>query len=116
MSGQEERTTNATTGGQKGTKIERYDLIPAEPLRLLAELYGHGAKKYAERNWERGYNWSLSFAALQRHAWAFWSGEELIPEDPDDPTAGMPHLAAVAWHAFAMLEWCNTHIELDDRP
>lgn len=74
--------------------------------------------KYAPRNWQKGYAWSLSFAAMQRHAWAFWSGEDIIPQNAagDDPTAGVPHLTAVAWHAFALLEWMTTHTELDDRP
>lgn len=116
----EERVTNATTGGEKGSKLARHDLIPSGPLTQLAEMYGHGAKKYAARNWERGYDWSLSYAALQRHAVAFWGGEDAIPQTPegedDDPTAGVNHLVAVAWHAFAMLEWMTTHPELDDRP
>lgn len=111
----EVRTTNAVTGGQKGTKIERFDLIPAEPLRIVAELYGRGAQKYAERNWELGYDWSKSYAALQRHVNAFWRGEDLIPNDPDDPTSGIPHLAAAVFHCLAMMEWATTHPELDDR-
>lgn len=117
---EEIRVTNDKTGGQKGSKIKAYDLLPVEPLAALAELYGRGKEKYAARNWERGYDWSLSYAALQRHANAFWGGEEFIPQTPegedDDPTAGMPHLSAVAWHAFALLEWMYTHPELDDRP
>lgn len=116
----EERVTNATTGGEKGSKIEQYALIPVEPLRQLAEMYGRGAQKYAPRNWERGYDWSLSYSALQRHANAFWGGEDFIPQTPegveDDPTAGVHHLVAVAWHALTMIEWMSTHPELDDRP
>lgn len=107
--GSEVRITNALTGGQKGQKDERYDLIPVGPLRQLARHYGVGARKYDDHNWRRGYDWSLSYAALQRHAQAFWSGE-----DTDEET-GSPHLAAVAFHAFALLEWATTHPELDDR-
>ena len=61
------------------------------------------------RNWELGYDWGKSFAAMQRHAWLFWNGEDI------DPETGSHHLTAVAWHAFAMLEWFRTHPELDDR-
>lgn len=106
----ETRITNPITGGQKGSKPERYDLIPPGPMSLLARQYGVGASKYADRNWERGYSWSLNFAALMRHAWAFWRGETI------DPETGLPHMAAVAWHAFALLEFADTHPELDDRP
>lgn len=98
------------TGGEKGSKPARFDLIPAGPLWTLAELYGRGALKYADRNWERGYAWHLSFAALQRHAWLFWQGED------NDAETGLPHLASVAWHAFALMEWAATHPEFDDRP
>src|SRR3546814_2609897 len=31
----------------------RYDLIPADALDLLAQVYSEGAKKYAPRNWEQ---------------------------------------------------------------
>lgn len=115
---EEVRTTNQTTGGQKGVKLERFDLIPVRPLIAVSRLYGFGAEKYAARNWEKGYEWSKSFGALQRHAWAFWGGEDLIQQNEagDDPTAGMPHMAAVAFHAFALMEWPVTHPELDDRP
>ena len=33
------------TGGQKGQKIERFDLIPIKPLTGLARVYGKGAAK-----------------------------------------------------------------------
>lgn len=106
----ETRVTNATTGGEKGSKLARYDLLPAEPLRQVAEHYGRGAAKYADRNWERGYDWSLSFAALQRHAWQFWGGEDL------DPETRSHHMAAVVFHALALMEFSAAHPELDDRP
>lgn len=106
----EEIRSVSATGGEKGTKLQRYDLIPAGPLRLLAEHYGAGARKYADRNWERGYEWSKSFAALNRHLWQFWNGEN------NDAETGSPHIIAVAWHALALAEFACTHPEYDDRP
>lgn len=106
----EVRITNKLTGGEKGSKPERYDLVPVRPLAELAKLYGYGAQKYEDRNWEKGYDWSLSYAALQRHANAFWSGQTV------DPESGCHHLASVVFHAFAMIEWGVTHPELDNRP
>lgn len=100
----------SSTGGQKGSKPQRYDLIPAGPLRTLAELYGKGAEKYDDDNWRRGYSWRLSFAALNRHLWQFWDGQDL------DEETGLPHLASVAWHAFSLLEFMERHPEFDDRP
>jgi hypothetical protein len=106
----ERRVTDPETGGEKGTKLARYDLIPAGPLLQLAEHYGIGAAKYEPNNWRRGYAWSLSFAALQRHAWAFWNGED------NDPETQSHHMAAVAFHAFALIEFGGTDTGTDDRP
>jgi hypothetical protein len=106
----EVRSVNPITGGEKGVKPARFDLIPAGPLTTVATHYGIGAQKYEDRNWERGYEFSKTFAALQRHAWAWWNGEDI------DPETGSPHMAAVVFHAFAALEFANTHPEMDDRP
>ena len=110
MSDPTEVRVTSSTGGEKGQKLARYDLLPAGPLRAVAELYGKGSEKYADRNWELGYDWSLSFAALNRHLWLFWQGEDI------DPETGLPHLAAVAWHALALMEFSVKHPEFDDRP
>lgn len=106
----EVRVVDKETGAQKGQKLARFDLVPAKPLWLLAEHYGRGAKKYADRNWERGYDWSLSYDALCRHLNAFWQGE-----DYDEETESL-HMTAVAWHAFALIEFFHTHPEKDNRP
>lgn len=87
----------------------RYDLIPAEPLRLLALHYGKGGLKYGDNNWRLGYEWSKSFAALSRHLWQWWAGQEI------DQETGSPHLIAVAWHALTLSEWAETHPEFDNR-
>jgi hypothetical protein len=110
MSSEEVRIVNPNTGGEKGQKLERFDLLPIRPLRIIAKHFGVGASKYEERNWERGYDWSLSYAALQRHAHLFWGGED------NDPETGTPHMAAVVFHAMALMEFAFTHPELDDRP
>lgn len=106
----EVRVTDPNTGGQKGDKLARFDLIPSEALWQVAELYGAGARKYADRNWERGYAWHLSYAALLRHANLFWMGEDY------DPETLCHHLASVVFHAFALMTFRTTHPGLDDRP
>jgi hypothetical protein len=111
---EETRITNEKTGGEKGSKLERFDLIPIGPLTALARHYGIGAAKYADNNWRKGYDWHLSYAALQRHANAFWAGEDL-DVDVDGQGNDSPHLAAVIFHAMALLEYGQTHPELDNR-
>ena len=106
------RVTDPITGGQKGVKPERLDLIPVDPLRQLGLVYGHGAAKYPDAtipNYLRGYNWSLSYGAAMRHLRAFWSGENL------DLESGLPHLAHLAWHAFALQEFVRLSLGTDDR-
>ena len=101
--------TTSSTGGQKGTKAERFDLIPIGALTQLAQHYGVGARKYDDNQWRKGYEWSKSYAALQRHATSWWGGE-----DTDEET-GSSHMAAVAWHAFTLLTFIEEHPDFDDR-
>lgn len=104
----EKRMTSAT-GGQKGSKQERYDLIPIEPLRMLATLYGRGAEKYDDDNWRRGYEWKYSYAAAQRHLNQFWGGEDI------DEEMGLPHVIAAAWHCLALAQFMIDHPDFDSR-
>lgn len=117
--GQEQRQVDPKTGGEKGTKLAAFDLIPWTIVHEIAEHFGRGARKYASRNWERGYNWSYSFAALHRHLEAFWSGDE-IDHDPSLYVEGEEHTArhiiAVAWHALVLAFFSRYHIGTDDRP
>ena len=106
----EVRVVDADTGAEKGQKLERFDLIPIRPLEELARHYGRGSLKYEDRNWERGYAWSLSFAAAMRHMTQFWGGEDI------DSETGTPHTIAAAWHMFSLTEYTFTHPEKDDRP
>lgn len=106
----ETRITDPTTGGAKGDKPRRFDLIPPDVLAELADHYGKGVSKYpnddpewpGQANWQRGYAWHLNLAALLRHLMAWSEGE-----DTDEET-GSNHLIAVAWHAFA-LRWFQIH-------
>lgn len=88
----------------------RYDLIPPEPLDGLARLYGMGAEKYEDRNWEKGMKWSRIFAAMMRHAWKWFRGETYDQED------GQHHLLSVIWCAMALYTYQVRREGLDDRP
>lgn len=129
--------TTSSTGGQKGVKLARFDLIPVGPLTELAEHYGVGATKYDNHQWRQGYEWGKSYAALMRHLTAWWAGFDfdVCSNDPEGCShvdadgkpfvaaredacfnhTGSHHLAAVAWHAFCLLEFKDAHPEHDDR-
>lgn len=132
-----ETRTTSSTGGQKGVKLQRFDLIPQRPLKALAEHFGKGARKYDDHQWRQGYEWSKSYSAILRHLTDFWDGldfdvcsndpsgcaqetadgQQYIPLFPNTcyNHTGSHHLAAVAWHAFVLMEFIEQHPDHDDR-
>lgn len=85
-------------------------LIAPELLDLTAEVLAHGAEKYAPRNWEKGMAWHRPFAALMRHMWAWWRGEER------DPETGLSHLGHAACCLMFLIAYQDRGIGADDRP
>jgi len=84
----------------------RPDLISPFALTRLAKHYENGAKKYGDRNYEKGMKFSRYTASMFRHIIAWMKGDEL--ED---------HLAAIAWNAFAIMHHQELRQnELDDMP
>lgn len=101
--------TTSSTGGQKGSKLARFDLIPPQQLWRLAEHYGKGAEKYGDDNYRHGYEWWKSIAALERHLNLFKQGEDY------DEETGTLHIIAAAWHCITLAEYFDTHPEYDTR-
>ena len=87
----------------------RLDLLPVAPLWYVAKVYTYGAKKYAPDNWRKGMSWSRIYAALLRHLFRFWNGEDI------DPESGLPHLAHAAFGVLTLLEYRRSHLGDDDR-
>jgi len=102
------RIIDPLTGGQKGSKSERFDLVPSQAMEEVASVYGRGAVKYADRNWEKGYHWGLSLAALERHLNKFKQGQ--IRDE-----LGNHHLACVVFHALALITFEKFNLGTDDR-
>jgi nucleoside 2-deoxyribosyltransferase len=106
---EELRVIDPKTGGQKGIKPARMDLIPPEPIWQLSLVYGMGANKYDDDNWRLGYSWRLSIGALLRHTFLFIKGEYL------DSESHLPHLAHVMWHCCTLMEFMRLNLGTDDR-
>jgi len=70
----------------------RYDLITPIGLKRLAVHYENGAKKYDDRNWEKGQPLGVYLDSAIRHIYAFIGGGKY--ED---------HLAAAAWNILACI-------------
>jgi hypothetical protein len=94
VAGQEDKFGKKNDSGKL-----RMDLIPPEVEEALAEVLTHGAKKYDDRNWEKGIKYSRVYAALRRHLLAWMMGEEI------DEEWGLPHLA----HAYCCLTFLLTY-------
>ena|ERR1700675_134411 len=101
-----------TVTDNQGTKFDggkpRWELMPPE-IEALVSLYTAGAKKYGDRNWERGMSYGRVFGALMRHAWKWMAGEEI------DPETNAHHMIAVAWGAIAIYVYTTRKVGIDDR-
>lgn len=71
----------------------RMDLLPKMTIWALARHYEEGAKKYADRNWEKGMPVSRMLDSAERHLFKF----ELGMTDEN-------HLIAAIWNVIGMYE------------
>lgn len=88
----------------------RISLVPPEAIYAMARVLTHGATKYADHNWRKGFKWSRLLDAAMRHLLAFQWNEDV------DPETGESHIA----HALCCLSFLLVHYEQsigeDDRP
>ena len=98
----------------EGTKHDagkaRWDLLPGDALDAVADILTMGAEKYSARNWEKGMDWGRVYGALQRHAWAWWQGEDT------DPESGRSHMSHATCRALFLLAYHIRKTGEDDRP
>lgn len=103
------RVTDEVTGGQKGMKTCQLGAVDPRALWQVGLVAGFGGDKYERYNFVKGYKWSLSYDALQRHLMLFWSGED------NDSESGLLHLAHAAWHCLALMTFYISGSGTDDR-
>jgi len=97
--------------GAKREKLNgyRYDYMPAREVNeAYASIATMGARKYSTDNWMKGLPISQLSASMQRHLWAYMSGED------KDPESGLSHLSHVLWNAVAMVYFESKGV-MDDR-
>jgi hypothetical protein len=76
----------------------RWELLPEEPIELIAQVMTHGAAKYDADNWRHVVPFkNRYYAALRRHLRAWRAGEQT------DPDSGLPHLAHAACNIIFLL-------------
>jgi hypothetical protein len=104
----DEPTGECRKSAESATK-PRLELLPGAALEQIAEVLTYGAAKYEANNWCRGARWGRYFAALLRHVFAWWRGEDL------DPETGMSHLAHAGCCLLFLMEYQRNGWGTDDR-
>jgi hypothetical protein len=106
----EEMPTGSVRDSREGKG--RFDLITPFALARVAGVYERGAKKYADRNWEKGQSFSRFLDSALRHLNRFQMGWE----DED-------HLSQAAWNILAIIHFqecvrrgIGDYAQLDDMP
>jgi hypothetical protein len=87
----------------------RLDLLPTAALEDIAEVLAFGADKYGAYNWCRGARWGRYWAALIRHLFAWWRGEDC------DPETGKSHLAHAGCCLLFLMTFQQESWGTDDR-
>lgn len=88
---------------KKSIDIVKYSLYPACSLLRLSKHYEDGARKYAERNWEKGIPISVMIDSGIRHLLKYIDGQT----DED-------HLVAAAWNIMGAMWMEEKHPELQN--
>lgn len=83
----------------------RLDLLPACAILRVARHFEAGAKKYSDRNWEKGIPVHSFIDSALRHLMKYLDGQ-----DDED------HLCAAAWNCLCAMWTEEKHPELQDIP
>lgn len=103
-------TLRLQEGHKEDTGKLGWHLVPGDAVEEIVRVLDFGAGKYAPRNWEMGMAWSRPFAALMRHMWAWWRGQE------NDPETGLSHLAHAGCCILFLIAYSKRKAGTDDRP
>lgn len=111
--GQSETVTVVDKPAQAGIKYdegkEPLDLLSPVALFKIARVMEFGRKKYSAHNWRKGMAWTRIGAASLRHIFKWLGGQD------KDPETGLSHLSHAGCCIMFLLEYEETHKQLDDR-
>lgn len=86
--------------------------LPLEALAAGAAALEYGARKYDNRNWEKGLPWQQMIDSLKRHIEDFERGREI---DDAEGGSGLPHVALIMSSAIMLSASVIRGIGQDDR-
>lgn len=98
-------------GAKKDAGKLRWSLLPWDAVEEVVKVLMFGAEKYADRNWEKGMDWSRLFDAGLRHKVSWWQRGENEAED-----SRIHHLAHDACDSLFLLAYALRQAGKDDRP
>lgn len=88
----------------------RFGLLSIPALWEIVKVLEFGAKKYAAWNWTKGLSWADCYNSFQRHANAWYMGED------NDPETGLSHMAHILCNAMFLMHFILFKTGRDDRP
>ncbi len=86
------------------------ELVPPQFIGMVAQVLGHGEKKYKRWDWTKGLAWSRCYASTLRHLFLWYCGED------NDKESGLPHLSHAATNILFLQTWQELKRGTDDRP
>jgi len=88
---------------------DRMELVPVSMFKALAKVFGAGADKYGDFNWQKGFPWLQPYASCMRHLTAWWEGEDI------DQESGLPHIYHAAANIAMLVEFIDKNKGRDNR-
>jgi hypothetical protein len=86
--------------------------VPLEAIAAAAASFLYGAKKYSDRNWERGLPWQVLINSLKRHVEDFERGSNY---DDGDKGSGLHQVCMIMADASMLCASVIRGIGQDDR-
>ncbi len=89
----------------------RYELLPWESLKQVADVFGYGAEKYFDNSWrtQDKATYNRTFGSVMRHLTQWQMGED------KDPESGLNHLAHAASQLLILMFVEQHYPDKDDR-
>ena len=98
------------SGGTKhDTGKNRLELIPPEAIEDMGRAFTYGAKKYADHNWAKGFEWERLIGSAMRHLNDFRKGIDI------DEESGLHQLDCLSANVAMLIAHVQSNLGTDNR-
>lgn len=87
----------------------KWSLVHKPSLEPMVQVLEFGSRKYSAHNWKQGLSITEILESLQRHVFAYESGEDI------DPESGLSHIGHIQCNAMFLAYMAKFRPDLDDR-